>query len=266
MNILDTIAQKTKERICFQKKLQPPAQIRTLAEQTTSPLPPFAFYHALQEKNPAFICEVKKASPSKGILAAEFPYLQIAKEYEAAGASAVSCLTEPFWFLGQDQYLQEISSCLSIPVLRKDFTVDEYMIYQAKVLGASAILLICAILDDDQLSSYHQLSRELGLSVLTEVHTEEEIESALKSGASILGINNRNLKTFQVDLTTTQTLQKLVPSEILLISESGIQTPKDVQILHSQGINGFLIGETLMRSPDKKKTLTALRGIENDQN
>ena len=266
MNILDTIAQKTKERIRIQKKLQPPAQIRTLAEQTTSPLPPFAFYHALQAKNPAFICEVKKASPSKGIIAAEFPYLQIAKEYEAAGASAVSCLTEPFWFLGQDQYLQEISSCLSIPVLRKDFTVDEYMIYQAKVLGASAILLICAILDDHQLSSYHQLSRELGLSVLTEVHTEEEIERALKSGASVIGINNRNLKNFHVDLTVSSNLRKQIPSGVLLISESGIRTPQDIQSLHSQGINGFLIGETLMRSPDRKKTLTALRGIKNDKN
>ena len=261
MNILDTIAQKTKERIRIQKKLQPPAQIRTLAEQTTSPLPPFAFYHALQAKNPAFICEVKKASPSKGIIAAEFPYLQIAKEYEAAGASAVSCLTEPFWFLGQDQYLQEISSCLSIPVLRKDFTVDEYMIYEAKVLGASAVLLICSILSKEQIREYIQICDMLGLSALVEAHDEREVQMAVDAKSRIIGVNNRNLKDFSVDTDNSRRLREQIPTEILFVSESGVQSAKDVKKLREIGADAVLIGETLMRAADKKAKLRELRGV-----
>ncbi|EET59819.1 indole-3-glycerol phosphate synthase [Marvinbryantia formatexigens DSM 14469] len=218
------------------------------------------FEAALAAEGISFICEVKKASPSKGIIAEEFPYLNIAKEYEAAGAAAISCLTEPYWFLGKDAYLQEIAAQVNIPVLRKDFTVDEYMIYQAKALGASAVLLICAILDDGQLKAYGQLAAELGMSALVEAHTEEEIARALAADARILGINNRNLKNFQVDITQSRRLRELVPDDVLFVSESGIKTPQDVAALRQNGTDAVLIGETLMRAPDKKVMLDMLRG------
>lgn len=259
MNILDEIAAKTKLRIEEEKKKIPLAMLRRQAEEMPHS-EAFLFKRALASEDISFICEVKKASPSKGVIAEEFPYLQIAKEYEAAGASAISCLTEPYWFLGKDEYLKEITENVSIPVLRKDFTVDEYMIYQAKVLGASAVLLICAILDDSQLKSYGQLARELGLSALVESHTEEEIERALKADAEILGVNNRNLKNFQVDVKQSRRLRSLVPKEVLFVSESGIKTPEDIKVLRENGTDAVLIGETLMRAADKKEMLDKLKG------
>lgn len=219
------------------------------------------FYQALAAPGMSFICEVKKASPSKGVIAEDFPYLSIAREYEAAGASAISCLTEPCWFLGSDRYLEEIAAAVSIPVLRKDFTVDEYMIYQAKALGASAILLICAILDDGQLRAYGQLAASLGLDVLTEAHTEEEIDRAVRAGASILGVNNRNLKTFRVDVENSRRLRSLVPPDILFVSESGIKSAADIRVLSENGTDAVLIGETLMRAADKKAKLDELKGL-----
>lgn len=207
-----------------------------------------------------FICEVKKASPSKGVIAEDFPYLQIAKDYEAAGAAAISCLTEPFFFQGSDRYLEEIGRTVKIPVLRKDFTVDEYMIYEAKILGASAVLLICAILDDMQLKAYLELAHSLGLSALVEAHDEQEMEMALRSGAGIIGVNNRNLKTFEVDISNSIRLRKMVPQDIIFVSESGMKTPEDIAALRANGTNAVLIGEILMRSPDKKKMLEQLRG------
>ena len=219
------------------------------------------FYQALASPGMSFICEVKKASPSKGVIAGDFPYLSIAREYEAAGASAISCLTEPCWFLGSDRYLEEITAAVSIPVLRKDFTVDEYMIYQAKALGASAILLICAILDDGRLSAYGQLAASLGLDVLTEAHTEEEINRAVRAGASILGVNNRDLKTFQVDVENSRRLRSLVPPDILFVSESGIKDAADIRALSENGTDAVLIGETLMRADDKKAKLDELKGL-----
>ena len=220
----------------------------------------FPFRKALSGDEISFICEVKRASPSKGLIAPDFPYLDIARDYERAGASAISCLTEPFWFKGRDEYLAEISNAVTIPVLRKDFTVDEYMIYQAKTLGASAVLLICSILSKEQLSEYLGIAHSLGLSALVEAHDEDEVRTALSVGAGIIGVNNRDLRTFTVDINNSARLRKLVPPEILFVSESGIKTAADIEALRSNGTNAVLIGETLMRSPDKKAALDELRG------
>lgn len=259
MNILDEIAARTRLRVEEEKKKMPLQQIRREAESMGTD-GEFPFYRALAGGDISFICEVKKASPSKGIIAEDFPYLQIAQEYEKAGAAAISCLTEPYWFLGKDEYLKEIASNVRIPVLRKDFTVDEYMIYQAKSSGAFAILLICAILEDGQLKAYGQLARELGLSVLTEAHTEREIERALRAGADIIGVNNRNLKNFEVDVTQSRRMRSMVPEGVLYVSESGIKTPEDVAALRENKTDAVLIGETLMRAADKKEMLNRLRG------
>ena len=266
MNILETIAAKTRERTEAEKKQLSLETVRNMAEEKAAAEKKeengqftYRFQRALAGKDISFICEVKKASPSKGIIAEAFPYLQIAREYEQAGASAISCLTEPFWFLGKDEYLKEITSQVQIPVLRKDFTIDEYMIYQAKNLGASAILLICAILDDGQLRAWHQLAAELGLSVLTEAHTEEEIDRALRAGAKILGVNNRNLKNFTVDVEQSRRLRGMVPEDVIFVSESGIKNHADVQALMENGTDAVLIGETLMRAADKKAMLDELK-------
>ena len=202
----------------------------------------------------------KSSALPKGLIAPDFPYLDIARDYERAGASAISCLTEPFWFKGRDEYLAEISNAVTIPVLRKDFTVDEYMIYQAKTLGASAVLLICSILSKEQLSEYLGIAHSLGLSALVEAHDEDEVRTALSVGAGIIGVNNRDLRTFTVDINNSARLRKLVPPEVLFVSESGIKTAADIEALRSNGTNAVLIGETLMRSPDKKAALDELRG------
>lgn len=258
MNILEEIAAKTRVRVAENQQKITLAQMKEQAQALNADTG-FPMEQALKAEGISFICEVKKASPSKGIIAEDFPYLQIAREYEQAGASAISCLTEPFWFLGKDEYLKEITGQVQIPVLRKDFTIDEYMIYQAKNLGASAILLICAILDDGQLAAWHQLAAELGLSVLTEAHTEEEIDRALKAGAKILGVNNRNLKDFTVDVEQSRKLRSMVPSDVLFVSESGIKNHADIQALRENGTDAVLIGETLMRAADKKAMLDELR-------
>jgi indole-3-glycerol phosphate synthase len=255
--ILDDIAESTRKRVALARKEIP---IELLKEQAlSSPFPP-SFEEALSLPGISFICEVKQASPSKGIIARDFPYLQIAREYEAAGAAAISVLTEPDYFLGRDAYLREIAQTLKkIPVLRKDFTIDAYQIYEAKALGASAVLLICALLDEDTLSSFIECARHLGLSALVEAHTEEEIAQALRAGARIIGVNNRNLKTFQVDLTTSIRLRGLVPPDRFFVSESGIHSRGDIQALEACGVHGVLIGEALMSRPDKKAALMALR-------
>ena len=261
MDILDTIAVKTRERIAEEKKECPVQDVRRKAEEAAKEREFFRFENALKEPELSFICEVKKASPSKGIIAQEFPYLDIAKEYDAAGADCISCLTEPYWFLGKDQYVQEISQAVSIPVLRKDFTVDEYMIYQASLIGASAVLLICSILDDAQLKAYRELADELGLSALVEAHTEAEIERAMKSEARMVGVNNRNLKNFDVKFDNCLNLRKEVPSDVIFVAESGIKTAEDVQLLRENGTDAVLIGETLMRAADKRAMLNNLKGI-----
>lgn len=259
MSILSEIAEKTRQRVAEEKKQLPLAQLRDQAEAMDASTG-FPFKKALAAPGMSFICEVKKASPSKGLIAPDFPYLQIAQEYQAAGAAAISCLTEPYWFQGSDQYLREISKAVAIPVLRKDFTVDDYMIYGAKVLGASAVLLICAILDDSQLRDYLALSHSLGLSALVEAHDEAELDRALSAGAAIIGVNNRDLRTFTVDVENSLRLRRLAPPEVLFVSESGIKTHMDIQKLYDNGTNAVLIGETLMRAPDKRSTLAQLRG------
>ena len=220
----------------------------------------FAFEQALRKEGVSFICECKKASPSKGLIAPNFPYLEIAKEYEAAGADCISVLTEPKWFLGNDEYLKEIAESVLIPCLRKDFTVNEYQIYQAKVLGASAVLLICSILTEDQMKDYIRICDELGLSALVEVHDEREVQTALNTGARIIGVNNRNLKDFSVDTGNSRRLRELIPPDVLFVSESGVQTAEDVSALRKIGADAVLIGETLMRASDKRAKLAELRG------
>ena len=214
----------------------------------------------LKKNDISFICECKKASPSKGIIDPNFPYLQIAKEYEAANADCISILTEPKWFLGSNEYLYKIANTVSIPCLRKDFTIDEYMIYEAKVLKASAILLICSILKEKQIKEYLNICNTLGLSALVEVHNEDEIKIALNAGARIIGVNNRNLKDFSVDINNSHKLRKLIPPEILFVSESGIASNEDITKLREIGVDAILIGETLMKASDKKATLANLRG------
>lgn len=259
MNILEKIADKTRARIAAQKERVSPEIIRAQAESMDAATG-FPFERALRGEGLSFICEIKKASPSKGVIATDFPYLAIARDYEAAGAAAISCLTEPFWFGGSDAYLQEIAQEVSIPVLRKDFTVDPYMIYEAKVLGAAAILLICSILSDAELAEYHALADALGLSVLVEAHDADEVRRAAAIGARIIGVNNRNLKTFDVDVENSIRLRPLAPESCVFVSESGIQTAEDIARLHQNGTDAVLIGETLMRAPDKKTALDALRG------
>lgn len=272
MNILNEIAAKTKERI-QKEKLEIPVKdliqmiqkrkVQILLhpeQQSITSRTPHSFYQALKKEGMSYICEVKKASPSKGLIAPAFPYLEIAKEYQEAGAAAISCLTEPFYFQGSDRYLQEITAAVDIPVLRKDFTVDEYMIFQAAAYGAAAVLLICAILNDEQLKEYRELAEELGMDALVEAHDEEEAERALKSGARIIGVNNRDLKTFQVDMQNSIQLRKLAPENVVFVSESGIKTSDDIQKLYDNQVDAVLIGETLMRSQDKKAALEELNG------
>ena len=257
--ILEEIAARTVQRVAEEKAAVPLSEMKKRAEALDANTG-FPFRKALSGDEMSFICEVKRASPSKGLIAPDFPYLDIARDYERAGASAISCLTEPFWFKGRDEYLAEISNAVKIPVLRKDFTVDEYMIYQAKTLGASAVLLICSILSKEQLSEYLGIAHSLGLSALVEAHDEDEVRTALSVGAGIIGVNNRDLRTFTVDINNSARLRKLVPPEVLFVSESGIKTAADIEALRSNGTNAVLIGETLMRSPDKKAALDELRG------
>lgn len=258
MTILDQLASHARERVAKAKTQIPLERIKQQAQAL--PKGTFAFERALQGPEIAFICECKKASPSKGLIAPDFPYLQIAKDYASAGADCLSVLTEPKWFLGADQYLAEIASAVQIPCLRKDFTVDPYMIYQAKVLGASAVLLICAILSEAEIREYLALCDDLGLSALVEAHDEAEVAVALRSGARIVGVNNRNLRDFSVDTGNSRRLRELIPSDVLFVSESGVSTAEDVEALRQMGADAVLIGETLMRAPNKKAKLQELRG------
>lgn len=258
MNILDRIVERTKERVREEKKRVPFSEMRARAEAAAGGRR-YLFEEALKKDGLSFICEVKKASPSKGVIAPEFPYLAIAKDYEEAGAAAISCLTEPYWFQGSDRYLEEIADNVSIPVLRKDFTCDEYMVLQAKAMGASAVLLICSVLDDGALKSYYQLADELGMSALVEVHSAEEIERAKAAGARVIGVNNRNLKNFTVDIGHSMELRKLVGPETVFVSESGIRGPEDMRALYENGTDAVLIGEMLMRSPNQKEALRSLQ-------
>ncbi len=258
MTILDQLADYARERVAEAKSVRPLEQVR--AEALALPKGDFAFEKALRKEGVSFICECKKASPSKGLIAPDFPYLEIAKEYETAGADCISVLTEPKWFLGSDEYLKEIASAVSIPCIRKDFTVDEYMIYEAKILGASAVLLICSILSEEQISEYIGICDELGLSALVETHDEEEVAMAVRAGARIVGVNNRNLKDFSVDTGNSARLKSLVGDDIIFVSESGVKDGNDVAELRKIGVDAVLVGEALMRASDKKAKLKELRG------
>ena len=246
--ILETIAEATRKRVAAEKEKCSLAEMKEKAT-AMNPDTGFPFEQALKKPGMSFICEVKKASPSKGIIAEDFPYLEIAKEYETAGASAISCLTEPEYFKGDKRYLKKIAETVSIPVLRKDFTVDPYMIYEAKVLGATAVLLICALLPEETLKEYLETAHSLGLSALVEAHDEAEVARAMRAGARIIGVNNRNLKDFTV------------PENIVFVSESGIKTPEDVGRLYQNKTDAVLIGETLMRSSNKKAELEKLSSM-----
>ena len=257
--ILDKIIEATKIRVAQEKQVESPESVKAAALALTTDTG-FPFETALRQQDFNFICEVKKASPSKGIIAEHFPYLDIAKEYEIAGAAAISVLTEPDFFKGDKKYLQEIASAVKIPVLRKDFIIDEYQIYQAKVWGASAILLICACLDVPTLTKFRELADSLGLSSLVEAHDEHEVQMAIDCGARIIGVNNRNLKDFTVDVQNSVRLRNLVQDDVIFVSESGLETPEDIQVLRDNNIGVALMGETFMRSPNKVEKLAYLYG------
>ena len=257
--ILDKIVEATKVRVAKEKEMETPEAVKAAALALPSDTG-FPFEAALRQQDFNFICEVKKASPSKGIIAEHFPYLDIAKEYEVAGAAAISVLTEPDFFKGDKKYLQEIASTVKIPVLRKDFIIDEYQIYQAKVWGASAILLICACLDVPTLTKFRELADSLGLSSLVEAHDEKEVQMAIDCGARIIGVNNRNLKDFTVDVQNSVRLRNLVQDDVIFVSESGLETPEDIQVLRDNNIGVALMGETFMRSPNKVEKLAYLYG------
>lgn len=258
MTILEEIAAYARERTAAAERKMPLADIRRRAEEM--PRGDFSFEKALRKPGLSLICECKKASPSRGLIAPDFPCVQIAREYEAAGADCISVLTEPKWFLGRDEYLEEIASAVSVPCLRKDFTVSEYMIYEARLLGASAVLLIVSLLSEAQLQEYLGLCRELGLSALTEAHSAEEIGTAVRAGASVIGVNNRNLRDFSVDTGNSAALRKLVPPEVLFVSESGVTGAADTEKLREIGADAVLVGEALMRASDKKAKIRELRG------
>ena len=292
VNILEQLAEHARDRTAEAKRRIPPEEMKArafaiaAAERKTAPAAgageagqaasaagsggngqqprtagfTFPFEQALRGERMAFICECKKASPSKGLIAPDFPYLEIAKSYEAAGASAISVLTEPKWFLGSDQYLKEIAAAVKIPCLRKDFTVDEYMIFEAKTVGASAVLLICALLDTETLRKYIGTCDTLGLSALVEAHDETEVRSAVDAGARIIGVNNRNLKDFTVDFSNSIRLRSLIPEDVIFVAESGVRTHADVELLRAHKVDAALIGETLMRAPDRQAMLEELRG------
>ena len=257
--ILDKIIEATKIRVAQEKQVESPESVKAAALALPSDTG-FPFEVALRQQDFNFICEVKKASPSKGIIAEHFPYLEIAKEYEVAGAAAISVLTEPDFFKGDKKYLQEIASTVKIPVLRKDFIIDEYQIYQAKVWGASAILLICACLDVPTLTKFRELADSLGLASLVEAHDEHEVQMAIDCGARIIGVNNRNLKDFTVDVQNSVRLRNLVQDDVIFVSESGLETSEDIQVLRDNNIGVALMGETFMRSPNKVEKLAYLYG------
>lgn len=257
MNILEEIAEKTRERVAEAKKAKPLEEIREAAEGLSADTG-FPFEKALAREGVSLICEVKRASPSKGLIAPDFPYVDIAKSYEQAGAAAISVLTEPVYFQGADAFLEEIGRNVKIPLLRKDFTVDAYMIYQAKLMGASAVLLLCSLLSEKEIEEYIGIADCLGLSALVEAHDGEEAAMAVRAGARVIGVNNRDLKTFTVDIRNSIRLRKLVPPDILFVSESGIWGGEDIRELAENQVNGVLVGEALMRSGDVGDTLSEM--------
>jgi indole-3-glycerol phosphate synthase len=258
MNILNQLAEHARERVEADRSTVPQEALQERCAEL-GPGNGTAFTQALKRPGLSFICEVKKASPSKGIIAEEFPYVRIAEEYENAGADAISCLTEPKWFLGSDRIFREIRESVKTPMLRKDFTVSAYQIWQARAMGANAVLLICAILGEKELTEYLGLCRELGLAALTETHDEAEIAKAVRCGAEIIGVNNRNLKDFSVNVANAERLRDKVPAGCLYVAESGVTGPEDAERIRRSGADAALVGEALMRAADKAAMLAALR-------
>lgn len=259
MTILDELAEYARHRVADAKKEISLEDMK--ARAFALPKGDFSFEKALKKPGISFICECKKASPSKGIIAEDFPYLEIALDYEKASADCISVLTEPKWFLGKNEYLKEITENVHIPCIRKDFTVDEYMIYEAKVLGASAVLLICSILSEEEIREYIGICDDLGLSALVEAHNEDEVKMAISAGARIIGVNNRNLKDFTVDTNNSRKLRDMIPEGIAFVSESGVKDAEDIKALQEVNVDAVLIGETLMRASDKTKKLAELKGM-----
>lgn len=221
------------------------------------------FYEALKRDGDiSIIAEVKKASPSSGIIKEDFDPVSIAKEYCASDVQAISVLTEKNFFMGSDGYLVKIRQSLAVPILRKDFIIDLWQVYQSRCLGADAILLIVSVLSDDMLKKFQVVAGILGMQCLVEVHGKEEVERAVESGARIIGINNRDLKTFEVNLKTTEKLMNYIPHDRVVVSESGIKTTEDMKYLKDLGVDAVLIGETFMRSPSIKDTIDELRAVQ----
>ena len=261
-NILEQLADYARVRVAADREQVSAGELLARIdrmEQEKEAREPFCFENALRADGLSFICEVKKASPSKGLIDPVFHYAEIAKSYEEAGADCISCLTEPKWFLGSDAIFREIRSLVDTPMIRKDFTVDEYQIYQAKAMGADAVLLICALLDEKTLTSYFRICEQLGISALVETHDEEEMKMAAAVGVRLIGVNNRNLKDFSVDIGNSRKLRESAPADALFVSESGIRTPADIPPLKESGVDAVLVGEALMRSEDKKAALEAFR-------
>lgn len=254
MTILDEIAERTKQRVQECRQRKPLEQVRdeALAAKCDTGYP---FERAMEREGLSFICEVKKASPSKGVIAQDFPYVEIAQDYERGGADAISVLTEPYYFQGSDAYFREIRQAVSVPMLRKDFVVDEYMIYEAKTMGADAVLLICAILTDGQLAQYYETADRLGMTALVETHDQEEINRALTIGARVIGVNNRDLRTFTVDINHSIRYRREVPEDVIFLSESGIKTSADLAMLAENRVDGVLIGETMMRAENREQAV-----------
>ena len=258
MTILDQLAAHARERVAAEQAELPLAALAHMCE-LRGPAQGHRFLEALRKPAMSFICEVKKASPSKGVIDPDFPYLEIARDYEKAGADCISCLTEPKWFLGSDQIFREIRGAVDTPMLRKDFTVDPYQLYQARLMGADCVLLICALLDTKTLEWYLTICHDLGLAALVEAHDEKEVASAVSAGAEIIGVNNRNLKDFSVNLDNAARLRDQIPPGVLYVAESGVHRPEDVSAVRSMGADGVLIGEVLMRARDKGAMLAAFR-------
>ncbi|MCM1157811.1 MAG: indole-3-glycerol phosphate synthase TrpC [Bacteroidales bacterium] len=262
-DILERIAADRRRQVEEEKQKLSPERMKEMALAKKGSLPDFVFENVLKKEGISFICEVKKASPSKGVIADDFPYVEIAEEYERAGADCLSVLTEPKYFLGCDRYLSEIRDAVKLPILRKDFTVDIYQLYQAKVIGANAVLLICSLLNPDFMAECIEICDELGLTALVEVHDETEMQMAVQAKARVVGVNNRNLRDFTVDIQNSTRLREMAPGEILFVAESGIKTRSDIEVLEKEQVNAVLVGETLMRAEDKKQKLEELKGNMN---
>lgn len=257
-NILQTIAAHARTRVAAERAKISLEELKALCQEA-GPGQGEQFVSALNRPGLSFLCEIKKASPSKGLISPDFPYLDIARAYEAAGADGVSCLTEPKWFLGSDDIFRQVRRTISLPMLRKDFTVDEYQIYQARLMGANAVLLIVSLLDGETLKGYLDLCRSLGLAALVETHDGQEVDAALNAGAEIIGVNNRNLKDFSVDFSNAARLRDRIPPGVLYVAESGLTGPEDAAALKLLGADAALVGEALMRAPDKGAMLASLR-------